>query len=85
MKTRWGLQKNPFPAEAIARLGGTDARENGLLFDPNVQPHKMREVVDKFVLGAIYWASSSGTSGPSARASPAMPAASASRARCNTW
>lgn len=54
MKTRWGLQKNPFPAEAIARLGGTDARENGLLFDPTVQPDKMREVVDKFVLGALY-------------------------------
>ena len=54
MKTRWGLQKNPFPAEAIARLGGTDARENGLLFDPKVQPHKMREVVDKFVLGSVY-------------------------------
>ncbi len=54
MKTRWGLQKNPFPAEAIARLGGEDARENGLLFDPKVQPHKVKEVVDKFVLGSLY-------------------------------
>lgn len=54
MKTRWGLQENPFPAEAIARLGGDDARENGLLFDPAVQPDKMREVVDKFVLGSLY-------------------------------
>jgi hypothetical protein len=54
MKTRWGLDKNPFPAEAIARLGGKDARENGLLFDPEVQPHKMKEVVDKFVLGSLY-------------------------------
>lgn len=54
MKTRWGLDKNPFPAEAIARLGGKDARENGLLFDPDVQPHKVKEVVDKFVLGSLY-------------------------------
>ena len=54
MKTRWGLQENPFPAEAIARLGGTDDRENGLLFDPSVQPDKVKEVVDKFVLGSLY-------------------------------
>ena len=54
MKTRWGLQKNPFPAEAIARLGGSDDRENGLLFAPAVQADKVKEAVDKFVLGSAY-------------------------------
>jgi hypothetical protein len=50
----WGLKKNPFPSTAIARLGSEDARENGLLFNPSVQAGKVREAVDKFVLGTIY-------------------------------
>jgi hypothetical protein len=50
----WGLKKNPFPSTAIARLGSEDARENGLLFNPSVQAGKVREAVDKFVLGTIF-------------------------------
>lgn len=54
IKKHWQLKENPFPSEAIARLGGTDNRENGLLFDPNVQPDKVAEATEKFVLGATY-------------------------------
>ena len=54
MKKEWKLKENPFPPEAIARLGGSDNRENGLLFDPAVQDDKVREAMEKFVLGAAY-------------------------------
>ncbi len=53
-KRRWKLKSNPFPHEAIARLGGTDLRENGLLFDPDVLPGQVEEAAEKFVLGAAY-------------------------------
>lgn len=54
MKKHWHLRENPFPSEAIARLGGEDPRENGLLFNPDVQPEKLKEAAEKFVLGAAY-------------------------------
>ena len=54
MRREWKLKENPFPAEAIARLGGTDARENGLLFAPAVQEDKVLEAADKFVLGGAF-------------------------------
>lgn len=54
IKKHWNLKENPFPSEAIARLGGTDLRENGLLFDPHVQEDKVEEAAEKFVLGAAY-------------------------------
>ena len=54
LKTQWGLQRNPFPAEAIAVLGGSDDRENGRLFRPEVQTEQFDEAIGKFVLGAIY-------------------------------
>ena len=54
MKKKWKLKENPFPSEAIARLGGEDPRENGQLFDPDVQPEKLAEAAEKFVLGAAY-------------------------------
>lgn len=53
-RKRWNLKENPFPSEAIARLGGEDLRENGLLFDPAVAPEKYAEASDKFVLGAAF-------------------------------
>ena len=53
-KKHWKLKSNPFPHEAIARLGGADLRENGLLFDPGVLPEKVEEAAEKFVLGAAY-------------------------------
>lgn len=53
-KKHWKLKSNPFPQEAIARLGGTDLRENGLLFDPDVLPGQVAEAAEKFVLGAAY-------------------------------
>jgi hypothetical protein len=53
-KRHWKLKSNPFPSEAIARLGGNDRRENGLLFDPNVLLEKVEEAAEKFVLGAAY-------------------------------
>jgi hypothetical protein len=54
IKKQWNLKQNPFPAEAIARLGSSDLRENGLLFNPAVQPDKVAEAIDKFVIGAAY-------------------------------
>src|SRR4051812_363203 len=54
MKKAWGLKHNPFPQSGVARLGGNDLRENGLLFRRDVQPDQFREAVDKFVLGAAY-------------------------------
>ena len=54
MKRKWNLGQNPFPNEAIARLGGQDQRENGLLFNPDVQDDKVQESMEKFVLGAAY-------------------------------
>lgn len=54
IKREWKLKENPYPSEAIARLGGTDNRENGLLFDPEVLPDKVAEATEKFVLGSVY-------------------------------
>lgn len=54
IRNKWGLEHNPFPAEAIAVLGGNDDRENGRLFRPEVQTEQFDEAIGKFVLGAIY-------------------------------
>ena len=54
MKTQWKYRNNPFPSNGIAVLGGEDNRENGLLFQPQVQWEKVQEVNEKFILGAAY-------------------------------
>lgn len=54
LKRHWQLRDNPFPTTGIARLGGKDVRENGLLFDPAVNREKLTEVQEKFVLGTVY-------------------------------
>ena len=54
LKKHWNLAQNPFPSEAIARLGSDDPRENGVLFNPAVQPTKVAEAMERFVLGAAY-------------------------------
>src|SRR3954469_5785205 len=54
IRNKWGLERNPFPAEAIAVLGGSDDRENGRLFRPEVQTQQFDDAIGKFVLGAIY-------------------------------
>src|SRR5262249_53076914 len=54
IRNKWGLERNPFPAEAIAVLGGDDDRENGRLFRPEVQTQQFDEAIGKFVLGAVY-------------------------------
>lgn len=54
LKRHWKLDTNPFPTTGIARLGGSDRRENGLLFDPAVNPDKLTESIEKFVLGAAF-------------------------------
>jgi hypothetical protein len=54
LKKTWNLKHNPFPAQGIARLGGDDLKENGLLFNDNVQPEKLAEAAEKFVLGSVY-------------------------------
>lgn len=54
IRNKWSLKQNPFPSEGIAVLGGSDDRENGRLFRPEVQTEKFDEAVGKFVLGAIY-------------------------------
>ena len=51
MKKRWKLKLNPFPLEAIARLGGNDLRENGLLFDTAVLPGQVEEAAEKVCSG----------------------------------
>jgi hypothetical protein len=54
IKKTWGLKHNPFPGEGVARLGGEDIRENGLLFRADVQPEQVTEAIQKFVLGAAF-------------------------------
>lgn len=54
IRNKWGLEHNPFPAEAIAVLGGNDDRENGRLFRPEIQTEQFDEAIGKFVLGAVY-------------------------------
>ncbi|WP_318202136.1 hypothetical protein [Streptomyces sp. SCL15-4] len=54
LKKQWGLRHNPFPTTGIARLGGADMRENGLLYEPDVNPDKLEEAVEKFVLGSAF-------------------------------
>lgn len=54
LKRQWGLRNNPFPTTGIARLGGADLRENGLLYEPDVNADKFEEAVEKFVLGAAF-------------------------------
>ncbi|MEU3571038.1 hypothetical protein AB0E96_21845 [Kitasatospora sp. NPDC036755] len=54
MRKRWSLRNNPFPITGIARLGGSDIRENGLLYEPDVNAEQLQESINKFVLGAAY-------------------------------
>lgn len=54
LKKTWQLNNNPFPTTGIARLGGNDRRENGLLYDPGVSPERIAEATEKFVLGAAF-------------------------------
>ena len=54
LKKAWKLQNNPFPTTGIARLGGSDRRENGLLFNPDVSQESLAEATEKFVLGAAF-------------------------------
>jgi hypothetical protein len=54
LKRAWNLKRNPFPQAGVARLGGRDPRENGLLFRRDVLPEQFRETVEKFVLGPAY-------------------------------
>jgi hypothetical protein len=53
-RKHWYLRENPFPGEGIARLGGADMRENGLLFQPDVQREQVNEAIEKFVIGAAF-------------------------------
>lgn len=54
LKKTWQLQNNPFPTTGIARIGGSDRRENGLLFNPEVSHESLAEATEKFVLGAAF-------------------------------
>ncbi|WP_327235777.1 hypothetical protein OG349_19185 [Streptomyces sp. NBC_01317] len=54
MKREWKLRGNPFPATGMAVSGGSNARENGTLYEPAVHADQLRQVVDKFVLGMSY-------------------------------
>lgn len=54
LKKTWRLSKNPFPTTGIARLGGDDLRENGLLYNPEVSPDRLAEATEKFVLGSAF-------------------------------
>lgn len=54
LKRSWRLRNNPFPDSGVARLGGDDIRENGLLFEPNVQADQVTEAIQKFILGTAF-------------------------------
>ncbi len=54
LKRQWRLNENPFPTSGVARLGGRDPRENGLLYDEAVNAEKLAEATEKFVLGAAF-------------------------------
>ncbi len=54
LKRTWNLRNNPFPTTGIARLGGDDQRENGLLYEPAVNADKFEEALEKYVLGAAF-------------------------------
>lgn len=54
LKHTWNLVHNPFPSGGVARLGGRDDRENGLLFRPEVQQEKVDQAINKFILGTAY-------------------------------
>jgi hypothetical protein len=54
LKKSWKLVNNPFPTTGIARLGGADQRENGLLYEPKVNADKFAEAIEKYVLGAAF-------------------------------
>ncbi|MFD7103985.1 hypothetical protein [Streptomyces celluloflavus] len=54
IKREWELSRNPFPATGVARFGGIEARESGLLYEPDVHAEQLRQVVEKFVLGMSY-------------------------------
>ena len=54
MRRHWHLERNPFPQGGVAALAREDNRENGRLFRPEVQPDKIPEAIDKFVVGAVY-------------------------------
>ncbi len=54
LKRHWQLRENPFPTSGVARLGGRDRRENGLLYDHHVNAEKLTEATEKFVLGAAF-------------------------------
>ncbi|WP_242488477.1 hypothetical protein [Streptomyces sp. DSM 110735] len=38
----------------MARIGGEDDRENGLLYEPGVHAEQLREAIEKFILGMSY-------------------------------
>ncbi|MGW9453041.1 hypothetical protein [Streptomyces sp. NPDC055632] len=54
IKNKWKLRNNPFPSIGMLQMGGRDARENGLLYEPDVHAKQLREVTEKFVLGMSY-------------------------------
>jgi hypothetical protein len=75
LKKTWNLKNNPFPTTGIARLGGSDIRENGLLYEPSVNADKFNEAIEKYVLGAAFsglrfgylWSTGSGPGDADAR------------------
>ena len=54
MRREWKSERNPFPQAGIASEAREDNRENGRLFHPEVQPEKLSEAIDKFVVGAVF-------------------------------
>ncbi|WP_432023203.1 hypothetical protein [Streptomyces parvus] len=54
IKREWKFRNNPFPSTGMARVGGIDDRENGLLYEPDVHADQLREAIDKFVLGMSF-------------------------------
>ncbi|OCC07406.1 hypothetical protein [Streptomyces sp. PTY087I2] len=54
IKKEWNFRNNPFPSTGMARVGGNDDRENGLLYEPDVHADQLREAIEKFVLGMSF-------------------------------
>ncbi|MFD4315202.1 hypothetical protein [Streptomyces sp. NPDC058548] len=54
IKKEWKLRHNPFPSTGMVQVGGRNAVENGLLYEPGVHAKQLRELIEKFVLGMSY-------------------------------
>jgi hypothetical protein len=59
MRTRYYLQRNPFPSEAIVAEGSGEPCQDGTIFDPTVSSSEVKEFFQKFIIQPTYTRGSS--------------------------